>query len=346
MEYRQLADSELRVSRLGLGSMMWGSQNTEAEAHAQLDYAVSRGINFIDTAECYAIPPEPATQGLSEQYLGSWLAGRADRDQLVIATKVTGRSDYTWIRGENTRLNRQQIEQAVDASLRRLQLETIDLYQLHWPDRIINNFGIGGPNYTHYDVESVPLQETLAVMADLIKAGKIRYVGLSNETPWGLSHCLKLAETVGLPKVVSVQNAFNLLNRSYETGLSEFYYREGIGLLAYSPLGQGTITGKYLDGARPAGARKTLYSRFSRYEKAGADPAIRQYVELARQHGLDPAQMALAFVYQKPFVQSTIIGGSNIDQLASNIDALALSLSDEVMAGIEAIHLASPNPCP
>lgn len=348
MEYRPLGNSGLQVSQICLGSMMWGSQNTEQEAHQQLDYATSHGINFIDTAEAYAIPPSAGTQGLTEQYIGRWLAKRSDRDKLIIASKVTGRSDYfTWLRGgETTRLSRQQIETAVDDSLKRLQTGYIDLYQLHWPDRKLDLFGMGGASYRHYEEEAISIEETLTVMADLVTAGKIRYVGLSNETPWGLAKYIHLADTLGLPRVVSVQNAYSLINRTYEQGLSEFYHQENIGLLAYSPLGQGVLNGQYLNGALPEGSRKLLFGRFDRYETTAAESAISRYVALAEAHNLDVAQMALAFVNQKPFVTANIIGARTMAQLALNIQSVDIHLSEALMGEIEATHLLSPNPCP
>lgn len=346
MQYRQLGRSELKVSQICLGSMMWGSHNTEVEGHQQLDYAISRGINFIDTAECYAIPPQPQTQGATERILGNWLAKRRDRDQLIIASKVTGRSAFNWIRGEETRLNRVHIETAIDASLERLQTDYLDLYQLHWPDRVLNNFGMGSPNYQRYEQESVAIEETLAVLDDLVKAGKVRHIGLSNETPWGVAQFLRFAETMNLPRVMSIQNAYNLVNRSFELGLSEFSHREDVGLLAYSPLGQGALTGKYLDGAKPKGSRLERFGRFSRYEKAAGQTAIRQYVELAKAHGLDVVTMALAFVNRQHFVTSNIIGATSMQQLQQDIDSVDVLLSDEIVQGIEAIHLSSPNPCP
>ncbi|MGK0500399.1 MAG: aryl-alcohol dehydrogenase-like predicted oxidoreductase [Oceanicoccus sp.] len=346
MKYNRLGHTDIDVSQICLGSMMWGSHNSEAEGHQQLDYAMERGINFIDTAECYAIPPHADTQGATETILGNWLAKRGDRDKLIIASKVTGRSPYDWIRGPETRLNRQQIVAAIDTSLNRLQTDYLDLYQLHWPDRKMNNFGLGSPNYVHYEEESVPIEETLSALADLVTAGKIRAVGISNETPWGLSRFLQCAENLKLPRVVSVQNAYNLLNRSYELGLSEFYFQEGVGLLAYSPLGQGAITGKYLDGARPKGSRLELFGRFSRYETPPSQQAIKHYVELAKEHGLDIAKMALAFVNQQAFVTSNIIGATSMAQLTANIDSVDIQLSDELLQAIDKIHLQSPNPCP
>lgn len=347
MEFRALGSSELKVSALCLGSMMWGSQNSEHEGHEQLDYAISRGINFIDTAECYAIPPQADTQGSTETILGNWLAKRGGRERLVIASKVTGLSNFTWIRGENTRLNRRQIDAAIDASLRRLQTDYLDLYQVHWPDRPLALFAGASPEYRHQPTQdAIPIEETLTVLGDLVRAGKVRYIGISNETPWGLHRYLSAAERLGLPRVVSVQNAYNLLNRCYENGLSEFWYQERIGLLAYSPLGQGQLSGKYLKGRRPADSRKVLFNRFSRYETPLADAATQAYVDLAHQHGLDPVQMALAFVQNRDFVSATLIGASTLTQLETAIDSTQLRLDEALLAGIEAIHRRYTNPCP
>lgn len=347
MQYHRLGRTEIEVSEVCLGTMMYGSQVGEADAHEQLDYAVAAGINFIDTAEMYAIPPQADTQGLTEQYIGNWLAQRGGRDRLIIAGKVMGRSDMEWFRGQPTRLDREQVTAAVDASLKRLQTDYIDLYQLHWPDRPMANFG--GPTHTYQHIASddaVPIAETLGVLADLIAAGKIRHVGLSNETPWGLHRALLAAEMAGLPRVVSVQNAYSLLNRIYETGLAEFAAREEVGLLAYSPLGQGHLTGKYHGGALPAGARKTLYQRHWRYETPMADTATAEYVALAHSRGLDPTQMALAFVQSRPFATSTIIGAATMAQLRTDIDSAAVVLDDDLLAAIDAVHARMPSPCP
>jgi aryl-alcohol dehydrogenase-like predicted oxidoreductase len=330
--------------------MTWGEQNSEREAHAQLDLALAAGINFIDTAEMYPVPPKAETYGRTEQYIGSWLKARGHRDRVIIATKVMGRSDdLTYVRGGNTRLTRANIGAALDASLKRLQTDYIDLYQLHWPDRRTNTFGKLG--YKHdSDDEPVPIEESLAALADLVKAGKVRHIGVSNETPWGVAQFLRLAETRGRrsdwPRIVSIQNPYNLLNRSFEIGLAEFAHREDVGLLAYSPLGFGVLTGKYLDGARPDAARLTLFTRFRRYTGEPGQQATRAYVELARRHGLMPAQMALAYVNTRPFLTSTIIGATTLEQLRDNIASIDLTLSDEVLAGIEAIHAANSNPCP
>jgi aryl-alcohol dehydrogenase-like predicted oxidoreductase len=350
MHYSRLGRTDVKVSRICLGTMTWGEQNSEREAHAQLDLALAAGINFIDTAEMYPVPPKAETYGRTEQYIGSWLKARGHRDRVILATKVMGRSDdLTYVRGGNTRLTRANIGAALDASLKRLQTDYIDLYQLHWPDRRTNTFGKLG--YKHdSDDEPVPIEESLAALADLVKAGKVRHIGVSNETPWGVAQFLRLAGTRGQsdcwPRIVSIQNPYNLLNRSFEVGLAEFAHREDVGLLAYSPLGFGVLTGKYLDGARPDAARLTLFTRFRRYTGEPGQQATRAYVELARRHGLTPAQMALAYVNTRPFLTSTIIGATTLEQLRDDIASIDLTLSDEVLAGIEAIHAANSNPCP
>ena len=294
MKRRPLGATGLQVSVVGLGTMTWGEQNTEREAHEQLDAAVAAGVNFIDAAEMYPVPPKAETQGRTEQYLGSWLKARRKRDQVIVATKVTGPADMPWLRG-GPRPSRAQVRAALEASLRRLQTDTVDLYQVHWPDRSTNFFGRLG--YEHKDGEdAIAIEETLGALAELVKEGKARHVGVSNETPWGLSEYLRLAREKGWPRVCSIQNPYSLLNRSFEVGLAEFAHREDVGLLAYSPLAFGVLSGKYLDGARPANARITLFSRFQRYTGERVERAVRKYVALARQHGLDPAQMALAYV--------------------------------------------------
>ena len=344
MRYHFLGNTKLEVSEICLGTMTWGEQNDQAQAFEQLDYAVSQGVNFLDTAEMYPVPPKAETYSRTESIIGHWLAARKNRNAVIIATKIAGPSDQMrYIRG-GTHHTGEHIRQAIDASLKRLQTDYIDLYQLHWPERPTNYFGQLG--YTHQDTESIPLQETLEALQAEVKAGRIRHIGLSNETPWGLAHCLKLAELNGLPRVLSVQNPYSLLNRTYEIGLAEMSIREQAGLLAYSPLAFGVLSGKYLHGKRPEGARITMFSRFQRYNNAKAEQATARYVELAQQHGLDPAQMALAFIYRQPFVTSTIIGATTMPQLRDNIAAQDLSLSQEVLDGIEAIHRDIPNPCP
>ena len=343
MQTRPLGRTGMDVSRLCLGTMTYGEQNTEAQAHEQLDRAVAFGINFIDTAEMYPVPPKADTQGLTERYIGSWLKQRGARDDVIIASKVTG-PGLGHIRG-GPRLTREHIHQAIDDNLARLNTDYIDLYQLHWPERKTNFFGKLG--YTHQeDDNATPLEETLSALKELVEAGKIRAVGLSNDTPWGVMKCLELADRLDLPRVASVQNPYNLLNRTFEVGLAEIAHREDVGLLAYSPLGFGVLSGKYLNNNRPAEARLTLFERFSRYTSAEAESATQVYVSLAHKHGLDPAQMALAFVNTRSFLTSNIIGATTMEQLESNLASESLKLDDEVLDAIDAIHHQMPNPCP
>lgn len=343
MQTRSLGDTGINVSRLCLGTMTFGEQNSEAEAHAQLDRAVEFGINFIDTAEMYPVPPMGETQGRTERYIGSWLKAHGKREELVIATKVAG-PGMEHIRG-GSRLTRAHIHQAIDTSLERLQTDYIDLYQLHWPDRNSNFFGKLGykPNA---DEDSTPLEETLSALKELVDAGKVRAIGLSNETAWGVMHSLRLAETLNLPRIASIQNPYNLLNRSFEVGLAEIAHRERVGLLAYSPLAFGVLSGKYLNGAQPAKGRLTLYERFKRYTSDIAEQASRAYVDIAHKHGLDPAQMALAFVNSRPFLTSNIIGATTMDQLESNLASEELVLDQSTLDDIEAVHARMSNPCP
>ena len=346
MKYNLLGNTDVEVSRICLGTMTWGEQNTEAEAHEQLDYALSRGINFIDTAEMYSVPPCPETYGLTETYIGTWLKKRQNRDKIILATKVAGPGEIvSHVRG-GPRLNRDNIRQAVKDSLQRLQTDYIDLYQVHWPDRNTNYFGQQG--YIHNENEdNIPIEETLEALGELVKEGKIRYVGVSNETPWGVMSYLKLAEQRDLPRIVSIQNPYNLLNKTYEVGLAEISHREQVGLLAYSPLAFGMLSGKYLNGAWPAGARLTLFKRFDRYIKNEYGvKATQAYVQLAQKHRLDPAQMALAYVNRRSFLTSNIIGATTMQQLKTNIASIDLELDEQVLEVIETIHQQHPNPCP
>jgi aryl-alcohol dehydrogenase-like predicted oxidoreductase len=347
MRKRPLGRTGLAVSQICLGTMTWGQQNTEAEGHAQMDYAVAQGVNFFDTAELYAIPPRPETQGSTERIVGTWFKSRGGRDRIVLATKVIGRSEMTWFRDDGSpgELSRAQIEEAVNKSLRRLQTDYIDLYQIHWPDRPI----AWGANPTVFRPQAGPehpIDETLGILADIVRTGKVRHIGLSNESAWGTMTFLRHAERGGLPRVQSVQNAYNLVNRTYETALAEVSMREEVSLLAYSPLGQGFLTGKYLDGARPEGARTTLFNRGQRYQTPGAEAAIAAYVGLARELGLDPAELAIAFVDSRPFVTSTIIGATSMAQLEADIAAVRVEITPEIEERINAIHVLNCNPCP
>lgn len=346
MHYRTLGATGLKVSAICLGTMTFGEQNSEDEAHAQLDYALEHGINFIDSAEMYPVPPRARTQGLTERYIGTWLARRRCRERVVLASKVAGPGDeLNYLRDGNPQLDRRNVLAALDASLARLQTDYLDLYQVHWPSRRTNFFGRLG--YTHDpERDSTPIQETLAALGDAVRAGKVRHIGVSNETPWGVMRYLEIAEREGLPRIVSVQNPYNLLNRTFEIGLAEIAHREKVGLLAYSPLAFGALSGKYLDGARPAGARLTLFERFQRYNNPQGDAATRAYVDLAHDHGLDPAQMALAYVNGRGFLTTNIVGATDLEQLAADIASIDLELSPDVIAGIEAIHREHPNPCP
>jgi aryl-alcohol dehydrogenase-like predicted oxidoreductase len=347
MEYRQLGTTDLKVSQICLGSMTWGEQNTEAQAFEQLDYAREQGVNFIDCAEMYPVPPRPETCGRTEEYIGNWLAARGNRASVILATKVTGRGEANsgvgHIRG-GPRLNRAQILQACEDSLKRLRTDYIDLYQLHWPERQANFFGRLG--YQHSSDDGIAIAETLDALEELVVAGKARHIGLSNETPWGMMEYLKLSAAEGKPRIVSIQNPYNLLNRTFEVGCAEIAIRENCGLLAYSPLAFGALSGKYLNGQKPAGARLTLFERFQRYTGPRAIAATKAYVDLAREFSLDPAQMALAFVNRQPFVTANIIGATTMQQLRSDIGSAAVELSDELLAAIEAVHSANPNPAP
>ncbi|PLR32865.1 NADP(H)-dependent aldo-keto reductase [Chimaeribacter californicus] len=346
MHYHRIPHSSLEVSVLGLGTMTFGEQNSEADAHQQLDYALSAGINLIDTAEMYPVPPRPETQGLTESYIGSWLKARGCREKVVLASKIAGpsRGSDAAIRPEQA-LDRKNIRNALDASLKRLNTDYLDLYQLHWPQRQTNCFGKLNYSYTD-DKPAVTLLETLEALSEQVRAGKIRYIGVSNETPWGVMRYLQLAEKHDLPRIVSIQNPYSLLNRSFEVGLAEVSHHEGVELLAYSSLAFGTLSGKYLNGAKPAGARNTLFSRFTRYSGEQAEQAITEYVALAKRRNLDPSQMALAFVRQQPFVASTLLGATTLDQLKLNIDSQNLVLDEEIMQELEAIHRRFTIPAP
>ncbi|MNY94808.1 L-glyceraldehyde 3-phosphate reductase [compost metagenome] len=349
MQFKPLANTGILVPEICLGTMTFGEQNTQAEAFEQLDYALAQGINFWDTAEMYPVPPKPETQGATESIIGQWIAQRGGRDKLFLASKIAGPSQGgSHIRDGQTRFNARDISSALDGNLKRLQTDYIDLYQLHWPQRPTNFFGkLGYENSEAHNTQTVTsLQETLQALEAEIKKGRIRYIGLSNETPWGTMKFLQIAEQLGLSKFVTVQNPYSLLNRTYEIGMSEIAKYEGVGLLAYSPLAFGYLTGKFRNGARPANARVTLFSRFSRYSNPESEWATEQYAQLAERHGLTPTQLALAFIKQQFFVTSTIIGATNLDQLKENIQAFEIDLSEEVLQGIQAIHQQQPNPAP
>lgn len=345
MQYKKLGNSPIKVSEICLGTMTWGHQNTEDEAHAQLDFALERGVNFIDTAEMYAVPPSQATCHLTEKYLGSWLKKQA-RDQLVIATKMAGAGKgLPWLRGGKG-LQPEAVGDAVDASLKRLQTDYIDLYQLHWPQRLTNVFGKRDflPQFAQGDEHILPMLEALKKQVD---AGKIREIGVSNETPWGLMKYLQYArEDANLPKIIATQNPYSLIQREFDNHTSEVCYRENIAMLAYSPLAGGILSGKYSDGSALATSRFNDWGgdRQSGLLAALHSPAIEQYLELAKAQQLDPSQMALAFLLQRFFVTSVIIGATTLAQLKLNLDSNKISLSEEVLNSIETIHATYPSP--
>jgi aryl-alcohol dehydrogenase-like predicted oxidoreductase len=348
MEYRNLGRTGIKVSAIGLGTMTFGEQNTEVDGHLQLDYALEHGINLIDTAEMYSVPPRVETYGATERIIGSWIKRSGKRNKVILATKVAGPGGalgLKYVRGGDNTLDRGNINAAVDASLQRLQTDYIDVYQLHWPSRATNFFGRLG--YEHSDAShAVPIEETLDVLSELVRAGKVRYIGVSNETPWGVHRFLRGAETRGAERIVSIQNPYSLLNRSYEIGLAEMSIREDVGLLAYSPLGFGVLSGKFLGGARPPESRVVRWTRFARYSNDYADQATLAYAQIARKHALDLAQMALAFVQMQPFVTSMLIGATTMEQLRTNIASAQVKLSPELMQEINAVHRSHPNPCP
>ena len=346
MQYNKLGKTGIEVSKICLGTMTWGEQNTEAEAHEQLDYAVDAGINFIDAAEMYPVAPREETQGLTETYIGNWLAKRTDRDKLIITSKVCAQQDWLpYLRNGEAKLDKRNIHEAVNASLKRLQTDYIDLYQTHWPERDTNFFGKLG--YYHApEKDGIAIAETLDVLDGLVKEGKVRTIGISNETAWGCAEYLRAATATGAARIVSVQNPYNLLNRSFEIGLAEFAHREQVGLLAYSPLAFGVLSGKYLNGAKPAGTRLVLFDRFTRYTNPQAEAATEAYVKLANDNGMKPAQMALAYVNSRPFLTSNIIGATSMEQLKTDIESIDITLSKDLVRDIEAIHVQYPNPAP
>jgi len=348
MKLNKIYGTDLKVSELCLGTMTWGEQNTETEAFDQMNYAIDQNINFFDTAELYSIPPKKETCGLTNRIIGNWFKKTSLRKKIILADKVVGRSSMNWFRTDEkqTRLSKKQINYAIDNSLKNLQTDYIDIYQLHWPDRPLNVFS--GLEYEHTETNDViPILETLEAMNELIKSGKIRYYGLSNETAWGLNEYIKLAEKYNLAKPVTIQNPYNLLNRSYEVGLSEISIREKISLLAYSPLGGGSLTGKYLDGKRPAGSRDVLFGdRFDRYKTCNAEPAVRAYFNLAKKNQIEPVHMAIKFCTIQKFVVSTIIGATSMEQLKLDIDAINLNLTENLVREINKIQLIYSNPCP
>ena len=346
MRYTTLPHTDIEISKICLGTMTWGRQNTEAEGHEQMDYAVEQGINFFDTAELYPIPAKKEFYAVTETIIGNWFKKTGKRDQIVLATKIAGRGDHTkFIRTAG--FNRDSLVEAVEGSLQRLQTDYIDLYQLHWPERNTNYFGLRGYVHSSHDYWEDNIHQVLETLRDLKGQGKIRHVGISNESPWGAMRFLeesKVHDT--LPRMITIQNPYSLLNRLFDVGLAEISMREQLGLLAYSPLGFGVLTGKYLGGLKPANARVTLFPNYTRYSKPNCEAAVQAYMDLAREHGLSLAQMALAFVTSRPFVTANIIGATRMDQLKENIASIEVDLSEDVLKAIEKIHESNPNPAP
>ncbi|MEQ1942790.1 aldo/keto reductase [Mesorhizobium sp. VNQ89] len=350
MEMRRLGRTDLSVSRICLGTMTWGQQNTEAQGFEQMDAAFAAGVNFLDTAELYSIPPKPETQGSTERIVGNWLKARGNRDKVVVATKVVGRTVMDWFRGGRpSKLVRADICDAIDKSLTRLGTDYVDLYQLHFPERKIP----WGANPTRYGTwpaerheDETPIEETLGVLDELVKLGKIRHFGVSNESSWGVMRFVAEADKGIGPRVVSIQNAYNLVNRTFEVNLAEVCEREDVALLAYSPLGQGYLTGKYDNGAKPEGARSTLFNRGQRYETPNAAETIAEYSKLARSFGVEPALFAAAFVLNQNFVASSIIGATKMWHLETALAAADVKWTEEMQKAVDAIHQRTGNPCP
>ncbi len=346
MEYRQLGTSDLQVSEICLGSMTWGTQNTEAEGHAQIDFALDRGVNFIDTAELYPTCPMSAeTAGRTEEIIGTWLAASGRRDDVILATKVAGEGNDNVQDG--IPISPDKIRISLEGSLRRLQTDHVDLYQLHWPNRGSYHFRQNwdfDPSRQDSQAMQDHVHETLSFLGDMVTAGKIRYIGLSNETCWGTLQYLLAARTEGYPRVVSIQNEYSLMYRTHDLDLAELSHHENVGLLPYSPLGCGMLTGKYADGARPRGSRMTIHPDLFGRAVESAWPAVEAYIGVARKHGLQPAHMAIAFCNQRPFVTSSIVGATSLEQLEHNLDAAGLRLGEEILVDIQAVYRQYPMP--
>lgn len=346
MEYTNLPHTDVEVSKICLGTMTWGNQNTEEEGHQQMDYALEQGVNFFDTAELYPIPAAKERYADTERIIGTWFKKKRNRDKVILTSKIVGKAEMTkFIR--TTGINRETIKSAVEGSLTRLQTDYLDLYQLHWPDRTTNYFGKRGYKHSISDHWEDNIHQILETLRDLVREGKIRHVGVSNETPWGAMRYLEESKVhASLPRMITIQNPYNLLNRLFEVGLAEISHREDLGLLAYSPLGFGTLSGKYLGGRNPENSRIALFPNYNRYSSDTAVKATEKYFELAQANGLSLTQMALAFVNSRPFLTSNIIGATTMNQLTENIGSIDIQLNEEVLKGIEAIHNEIPNPAP
>lgn len=346
MKYIKLGNSGVDISKLCLGTMTFGEQNSESDAHQQLDYATGEGINIIDTAEMYSVPGRKETQGSTERFIGSWLKNRPDRDKLIIATKIAGPSaGLSFIRNP-LNFSKEQINTAIDGSLKRLQTDYVDIYQLHWPERNMNKFGQLGYKHDENEQWQNNLEEVVGSLGELIKNGKIRNWGLSNESPWGVMSFIRKADEMSLPRPITIQNPYGLLNRSYEVGMAEISMREHIGLLSYSPLAFGLLTGKYHNGTDVTRARLTIFPKFARYSGEWIFKIAEKYIDIANKHGLRPAHMALAYVNSRPFLWSNIIGATTLDQLRENIESINITLNHDIVEEIEAVHKMHSNPAP
>jgi len=349
MRYRKLGNTNIDVSVICLGTMTFGEQNSEKDGFEQMDYAIDRGVNFIDTAEMYAVPTRAETYGKTEEIVGNWIKSKKNRDKIILATKIASKSSgLSWVRegGKKLSFNKKNVNAAIEASLKRLKTDYVDLYQLHWPERNVPKFGVMDFEYDPNDNEWTAIEEVLENLKQLIDQGKVRYVGVSNETPWGVMKFMQVAKEKKLPIMVSIQNVYNLVNRVFDIANSEVSLRENCGLLAYSPLAGGRLSGKYLNDQNPKNARYTLFSSiFERHRTPRGEVAISKYVNLANKYNIAPSTFANAFVNDRPFVTSNIIGATTMDQLKENIDSIDIKLSDEILREIEDIHLADPNPC-
>lgn len=346
MKFTNLPGTNIKVSKICLGTMTWGKQNTQVEGFEQMNYAIDQGINFFDTAELYSVPVEAETQGDTERIIGNWFKKTGNRDAVVLASKMVGPAFVNKHHMREGGFTKESITLALEGSLKRLQTDYIDLYQLHWPDRNTNCFGKRDYTYDPKEEWEDNINEILHALEEHIKAGKIRHIGLSNDVPWSTMRYIEESKYNGLPKIATVQNPYNLLNRTYEIGLSEISLRENVGLLSYSPLGFGRLTDKYIDGVGAENARLTLFPFMARFSTENALKATKMYYDLAKKHNLSLATMALAFVNQQPFVTSNIIGATSMSQLKENIESIDVKLSDEVLDGIKAIHDLMPNPAP
>ena len=346
MKYTTLPNTDVKVSKICLGTMTWGEQNTEAEGHEQMDYALEQGVNFFDTAELYSVPARKETYGSTEEIIGTWFKKTGNRDKVVLTSKIAGPGPYTAHIRENG-FAKEALISAVEGSLKRLQTDYIDLYQLHWPERGVNTFGLRDYPFKTARAEAENHLEILETLDGLIKQGKIKHVGLSNETPWGTMKYLQASEQHDLPRMRTIQNSYSLIHRSYEYAMSEVSLRENIGLLVYSPLAQGVLTGKYLHGKSPEGARGTLFPNYiTRYQTEASESAVLKYLDIANRHQMTLTELSLAFINQLPFVTSNIIGATNLEQLKENIGSINIELSDEILNEIEEVHNLIPNPAP